>query len=85
MVTINGNEIDIPIPLPTGRENLDQLVANGTMYARASRMAQTIGGPFTYRFEGDFVVVVKKFETREEAEASLTKAIESLETLRYFL
>ncbi|MEW9491429.1 MAG: hypothetical protein TQ35_0004410 [Candidatus Aramenus sulfurataquae] len=83
--TIEGNTLVLPIPLPTGRESLDDLVAMGIKYARASRLVQGMGEPVEYKIEGSTLLVIKRFQTREELEKMLIKAVEGIESLRYFL
>jgi len=75
----------LPIPLPTGEEKLDDLVGMGIKYARASRISQGIGSPLHYEIVGNEVVVSRKFNSREELEQKLIKALESIEGLRYYI
>ncbi len=82
---VEGNTLVFPIPLPTGSETLDDLVSMGVRYARASRLVQGVGGPVEYRIEGSTLLVIKRFETQEELEKRLIKAVEGIESLRYFL
>ncbi|MEM3947101.1 MAG: hypothetical protein QXL04_04145 [Metallosphaera sp.] len=80
-----GTRVRIPIPLPTGKESLDDLVTMGTHYARASRLVQGIAMPVTYELKGPSVEVCIDFQSREELEQKLIKAIEGIESLRYFM
>ncbi|AWR97963.1 hypothetical protein DFR86_10735 [Acidianus sulfidivorans JP7] len=82
---IEGNSIILPIPLPTGNENLDDLVAMGTKYARASRIAQGLGGPVEYKISENVLNIIKKYENRDILEEKLIKALEGIESLRYFM
>ncbi|QKQ99222.1 hypothetical protein GWK48_01360 [Metallosphaera tengchongensis] len=82
---IEGNEIRIPIPLPTGKEKLDDLVTMGTLYARASRLIQGIGEKVSYKLRDTTLEVIVNFRSREELEQKLIKAMEGIESLRYFM
>ncbi|AWS00120.1 hypothetical protein [Metallosphaera hakonensis] len=82
---IRGTRVHVPIPLPTGKENLDELVTMGTYYARASRLVQGIGMPVTYALRETTVEVVIEFHDRQELEQKLIKALEGIESLRYFM
>lgn len=82
---IEGDTLYIPIPLPTGKEKLDDLVGMGIKYARASRISQGIGSPLSYEIKGEEVIVYRKFSSREELEQKLIKALESIEGLRYYI
>ncbi|ARM76762.1 hypothetical protein [Acidianus manzaensis] len=82
---IENNSIVLPIPLPTGKENLDDLVTMGTKYARASRLIQGLGGPVEYKISGETLEVIRKYENRQELEEKLIKALEGIESLRYFM
>lgn len=79
------NAVYLPIPLPTGEEKLDDLVGMGIKYARASRISQGIGSPLQYEIVGKEVIVSRKFNSREELEQKLIKALESIEGLRYYI
>nr|WP_235185631.1 MULTISPECIES: hypothetical protein [Acidianus] len=80
-----GNSIILPIPLPTGNESLDDLVGMGVKYSRASRIAQGLGSPLQYRINGDVVEVIKDFSNMDELVEKLSKALEGIESLRYFI
>jgi hypothetical protein len=82
---IKNNTLHIPIPLPTGRENLDELVTMGTFYARASRLVQGLKGKVEYELRETTVEVVVNFTCREELEQKLINALEGIESLRYFM
>ncbi|BDC17240.1 hypothetical protein [Acidianus sp. HS-5] len=82
---IEGNKCIFPIPLPTGNENLDDLVNMGVQYARASRLIQGLGSPVSYSVEGPKVLVIKEFKDENELENKLTAAMDKIESLRYFL
>lgn len=82
---IVGNSIVLPIPLPTGNESLDDLINMGIKYARASRIIQGLGGPVEYKISNSVLEVVKSFNREEELEEKLIKALEGIESLRYFL
>ncbi|MEM1599594.1 MAG: hypothetical protein QXW51_02045, partial [Sulfolobaceae archaeon] len=47
----NQNTILLPIPLPIGKESLDDLVSMGIKYARAIRISQGLGYPLEYKLE----------------------------------
>ena len=79
------NEIILPIPLPTGKESLDDLIEMGIKYARSSRIAQGLGAPLEYELKENSVLIKKRFSNREELEQKLIKALEGIESLRYFL
>ncbi|MCY0859690.1 MAG: hypothetical protein OWQ54_04600 [Sulfolobaceae archaeon] len=85
IIIVNDKEVMLPIPLPTGKESLDDLISMGVKYARASRLSQQMGSPLEYKIEGSVVYVIKKFNSREDLENSLMKALEGIESLRYFL
>jgi hypothetical protein len=78
-------EIKLPIPLPKGNESLDDLISMGISYARASRISQGLGAPLAYELKGNIVYILKLFNSREELEEKLVKALEGIESLRYFL
>ncbi|BCU69118.1 hypothetical protein [Stygiolobus caldivivus] len=80
-----GNEIILPIPLPTGKETLDDLVEMGIKYARGSRIAQGLGSPLEYEIKDSNVLLKKKFADTQELEQKLIKALDGIESLRYFL
>lgn len=82
---IQDQMLILPIPLPTGSESLDDLIAMGTKYARASRIIQGLGGPVEYRISGSTVEVIKRFDSKKDLEEKLIKALEGIESLRYFL
>lgn len=82
---IHGSEVVLPIPLPKGNESLDDLVSMGIKYARACRISQGLGEPLEYKLVDNSVLVVKKFNDRKELEEKLIKALEGIESLRYFL
>ncbi|WP_369610614.1 hypothetical protein [Sulfurisphaera javensis] len=82
---IEENSVKLPIPLPTGKESLDDLVSMGIKYARASRISQGLGAPLEYLISGNVVFVIKTFNDRKELEEKLIKALEGIESLRYFL
>ncbi|ABP95707.1 MAG: hypothetical protein QXX62_00470 [Metallosphaera sp.] len=82
---VKGTDVHIPIPLPTGKEKLDDLVTMGTYYARASRLVQGIGMPVTYALRETTVEVIVHFNDRNELEQKLIKALEGIESLRYFM
>lgn len=82
---IQDNSIILPIPLPTGGEKLDDLVGMGIRYARASRIAQGLGNPLEYRIIENEVQIIKKFNSKDELEEKLIKALEGIESLRYFM
>ncbi|AOL15536.1 hypothetical protein BFU36_00945 [Sulfolobus sp. A20] len=81
----NGNTVLLPIPLPTGKESLDDLVSMGIKYARASRIAQGLGSPLEYELKGSIVYVIKKYGNRQDLESGIIKSLEGIESLRYFL
>ncbi len=81
----NGNTVILPIPLPTGKESLDDLVSMGIKYARASRIAQGLGSPLEYELKGSIVYVIKKYGNRQDLESGIIKSLEGIESLRYFL
>ena len=82
---VKGTDVHIPIPRPTGKEKLDDLVTMGTYYARASRLVQGIGMPVTYALMETTVEVIVHFNDRNELEQKLIKALEGIESLRYFM
>lgn len=82
---VEDDTVMLPIPLPTGKESLDDLIAMGVKYARASRMVQLLGKPVTYELKGSEVIVYKKFNNRKSLEEALINALEGIEGLRYFL
>ncbi len=82
---IDNLSIIFPIPLPTGNESLDDLVNMGIKYARASRLIQGLGSPVEYSIKNSELDIIKKFSNREELEGKLIKAMEGIESLRYFL
>jgi len=79
------NEIVLPIPLPTGKESLDDLVEMGIRYARAARITQSLGEPVTYELNNNMVLIKRRFSNVQELEQKLIKALEGIESLRYFL
>ena len=81
----DDKKILLPIPLPTGKESLDDLVSMGIKYARASRISQGLGGPLEYSISSTTLFVIKNFNSRKELEEKLIKALEGIESLRYFL
>lgn len=82
---IRGNSVYIPIPLPTGKESLDDLVTMGVFYARASRLVQGLKSVAEYRLRETTVEIVVSYGTREELEHKLINALEGIESLRYFM
>ncbi|BAB66972.1 hypothetical protein [Sulfurisphaera tokodaii] len=82
---IENNSIRLPIPLPTGKESLDDLVSMGIKYARASRISQGLGAPLEYEISGNVLFIIKTFNDRKDLEEKLIKALEGIESLRYFL
>ncbi|WP_338602041.1 hypothetical protein V6M85_01370 [Sulfolobus tengchongensis] len=82
---IENLTIFLPIPLPTGRESLDDLIGMGIRYARASRISQGLGAPLEYKLDNATIYIIKKFQNREDLENSIIKALEGIESLRYFL
>ncbi|MQL56274.1 hypothetical protein [Acidianus ambivalens] len=82
---IGGNKCVFPIPLPTGKESLDDLVTMGIQYARASRLVQSLGSPVSYSVEGSSVLVIKEFKDENELESKLIDAMDKIESLRYFI
>jgi len=84
-IRIEERRVILPIPLPTGKETLDDLLSMGIKYARASRISQLLGSPLEYSIEGNTVFVIKKFESEKSLEDSLIKALDGIEGLRYFL
>jgi len=81
----NDKKVMLPIPLPTGKESLDDLVSMGIKYARASRLSQGLGAPLEYLISSTTLFVIKNFDCRKELEEKLIKALEGIESLRYFL
>ncbi|QGA54217.1 hypothetical protein GFS03_06350 [Sulfolobus sp. E5-1-F] len=82
---IENSTILLPIPLPTGKESLDDLIGMGTKYARASRISQGLGAPLEYELNGTTIYIIKRFQNREDLENSIIKSLEGIESLRYFL
>lgn len=82
---IENNTVKLPIPLPTGKESLDDLISMGIKYARASRITQGLGTPIEYQISGNTIFIIKTFNDRKELEEKLIKALEGIESLRYFL
>lgn len=82
---VEGNRVFLPIELPKGTESLDNLIVLGTWFARASRLTQVLGAPVNYELNDKKVYVIKEFADQNELWEKLLKAIDSIETLRYFL
>ncbi len=82
---IENLTILLPIPLPTGKESLDDLIGMGTRYARASRISQGLGAPLEYELNGTTIYIIKRFQNREDLENSIIKSLEGIESLRYFI
>ena len=81
----NDKKVLLPIPLPTGNESLDDLIGMGIKYARALRISQGLGAPLEYSISKTTLYVIKNFNDRKELEEKLIKALEGIESLRYFL
>ncbi|MEM3269581.1 MAG: hypothetical protein QXZ61_03990 [Saccharolobus sp.] len=81
----NQNTILLPIPLPIGKESLDDLVSMGIKYARAIRISQGLGYPLEYKLENSTIYIIKKYQNREDLEKAIIKALEGIESLRYFI
>ena len=82
---VEDNKVVMPIELPKGTETLDDLIVLGTWFARASRLTQVLGAPVRYELQGSRVNVVKEFDSEDLLWEKLLKALDSIETLRYFL
>lgn len=82
---IDDKRIMLPIPLPSGNESLDDLISMGIKYARASRISQGLGAPLEYSISDKTLYVIKIFNDKKELEEKLIKALEGIESLRYFV
>ncbi len=80
-----GTTLYLPVPLPTGKESLDDLVEMGIRYARASRMVQVMGPPVEYALSGATLLIIKRFKDEDQLWYNLINGLKSIETLRYFL
>ncbi|MEM0131974.1 MAG: hypothetical protein QW685_06975 [Saccharolobus sp.] len=81
----NQNTILLPIPLPIGKESLDDLVSMGIKYAKAIRISQGLGYSLEYKLENSTIYIIKKYQNREDLEKAIIKALEGIESLRYFI
>jgi hypothetical protein len=82
---VNKLTILLPIPLPTGKETLDDLISMGIKYARAARISQGLGSPLEYKLDGTTIYIIKRYQNRQDLESGIIKALEGIESLRYFI
>ncbi|BDB97995.1 hypothetical protein [Saccharolobus caldissimus] len=82
---VNKLAILLPIPLPTGKETLDDLISMGIKYARAARISQGLGSPLEYKLDGTTIYIIKRYQNRQDLESGIIKALEGIESLRYFI